>query len=421
LGSLHALALEVIAGPHQGKSAATAADVVAAALRGMAQINHDDYPGGYHLWRQAAAGFIDMVERGETEKARRVTKALIDAIGKSEWNVLDIATAIAGSIKAEETGVMQSQAHLARLRLFCQSDARFPDLAGWAVGAKRPPEPSLTGEGILKMDHPQHLVAALNELKTEGYHVFANRVPDALRDRLLNWSKSAPALAAMPDKRPGQFGPVDLARTDVDGFAIDSQALIDNPDIQSLIVDSSFWAVAQNYLGVFPVFTGVAMRWSLPSDRPPNDEFAQFYHWDADFIRWLKIFFFLTDVDANSGPHVYVRGTHRPGTHAKELRDRFYARIPDADIERIYGKENIVTALVPGGSIVAGDTRAWHKGEHPTKHPRCWLQLQFASSLMMVNMWHGKKLKIRPSHTPKFLEFVGRYPEAFPSLYWERE
>ena len=43
-----------------------------------------------------------------------------------------------------------------------------------------------------------------------------------------------------------------------------------------------------------------------------DSEAAQMFHFDLDRIKWLKFFIYLTDVKINSGPHVYVSGTHKP-------------------------------------------------------------------------------------------------------------
>ena len=51
------------------------------------------------------------------------------------------------------------------------------------------------------------------------------------------------------------------------------------------------------------------MWWSSKSNF--NDpKSAQEFHFDLDSIKWLKFFIYLTDVEANTGPHIYVKGTH---------------------------------------------------------------------------------------------------------------
>ena len=38
---------------------------------------------------------------------------------------------------------------------------------------------------------------------------------------------------------------------------------------------------------------------------------AQYFHWDNDFKKFLKLYIYLTDVDHENGPHVYVEESHK--------------------------------------------------------------------------------------------------------------
>jgi len=38
---------------------------------------------------------------------------------------------------------------------------------------------------------------------------------------------------------------------------------------------------------------------------------AQFFHWDNDFSKFLKLYIYLTDVDEASGPHIYIPKSHK--------------------------------------------------------------------------------------------------------------
>ena len=40
---------------------------------------------------------------------------------------------------------------------------------------------------------------------------------------------------------------------------------------------------------------------------PPNNEFG--YHYDIDGFKFVKIFFYLTEVNENDGPHVFIKNT----------------------------------------------------------------------------------------------------------------
>jgi hypothetical protein len=91
----------------------------------------------------------------------------------------------------------------------------------------------------------------------------------------------------------------------------------------------------------------------------------------------VKIFFYLTDVDAQTGPHCFVRGSHRD----KPLPLRRDGRIADAEIVQHYGAARVAEITGPRGTVIVANTRGLHKGKHLAAGDRCILQLVFASSL----------------------------------------
>jgi hypothetical protein len=100
-----------------------------------------------------------------------------------------------------------------------------------------------------------------------------------------------------------------------------------------------------------------------------------------DRIKWLKFFIYLTDVQANNGPHCFIEGSHRTRGIPSALLARGYARIPDADVFEHYPKTAEVRFLAPRGTVIAEDTRGLHKGLEVLGGDRLMLQLQFSDSL----------------------------------------
>ena len=122
------------------------------------------------------------------------------------------------------------------------------------------------------------------------------------------------------------------------------------------------------------------MWWSPTFGEAPGDEAAQYFHFDFDPAPfWLHFFIYLTDVGPDNGPHVYVRGTHLSGRpQLKPLISRGYVRISDAEMVDKVGKENIVELCGSRGTILAVDTRGYHKGKMPTANHRLVAQMIFA-------------------------------------------
>ena len=75
-------------------------------------------------------------------------------------------------------------------------------------------------------------------------------------------------------------------------------------------------------------------------------------------------FIYLTDVDTENGPHVFVRGSHRANLPSTaNLRSRGYVRIPDSDVVAALGKDNVVELCGKRGTVLAVDTMGFHKGK----------------------------------------------------------
>ena len=157
--------------------------------------------------------------------------------------------------------------------------------------------------------------------------------------------------------------------------------LINNYDIQALVMDPVLINIARNYLACEPIFDFPAMWWSTAYLKEPSVEAAQLYHFDMDRIKWLKLFFYLTDVTSENGPHCYIRGSHIPGTKPKELLALGYTRIPDDGLKLYYKPDDFKQVQAKAGAIFAGDTMCFHKGSMIKKGERLVLELQYTSSL----------------------------------------
>jgi hypothetical protein len=154
-------------------------------------------------------------------------------------------------------------------------------------------------------------------------------------------------------------------------------ASVECPAAKRLANDPVLHEIARRYVGRRAKLIGTQMWWSFVHDatEAERNEFAQLYHFDLDDFRFMKFFFYLTDVDATAGPHVFVRGTHRE----KRLRHMYpMRRLEDDDVVRAYGAERVVTIEGRAGDGFAEDTFGLHKGAPPSKTPRLLFQLEFA-------------------------------------------
>ena len=134
------------------------------------------------------------------------------------------------------------------------------------------------------------------------------------------------------------------------------------PHVLALANDPAVLRIATAYLGCKPTLSSVGLRWSFPGTGEAED--IQCFHRDPDDWRFLKLFVYLTDVDAGSGPHVFVAGSHRT---AGRLRERLYTT---EEIERRHGRESVRAIAGPCGTSFFADTYGIHRGAVPTTRPR---------------------------------------------------
>jgi hypothetical protein len=147
-------------------------------------------------------------------------------------------------------------------------------------------------------------------------------------------------------------------------------------------------AIARHYLGCTPTISSIGIRWSFCGGQAAA---TQTFHRDVDDWRFLKLFVYLSDVDDASGPHEYVKGSHRiRGT----LRGNSYS---DSDIESRFGAGGVDRVTGPRGTAFFADTYGIHRGRPPQKKPRLMLQVQY--SVLPVYAFAYEPLEI-PSTLP---------------------
>lgn len=163
----------------------------------------------------------------------------------------------------------------------------------------------------------------------------------------------------------------------------DQDELVHNPLLASVAFDPYIISVVSKYLGCTPVHVQTNAWFSLPSAQFKSNlsSNAQMFHQDKEFVKFLKVFVYLTDVGMEQGPHSYIEGSHLDELHRKGpgLSDR----VADVDIGKYYESSRLKTVKGPAGMVLFGDTSCVHKGEPVRAGYRVMLQLEYASSLYL--------------------------------------
>lgn len=146
--------------------------------------------------------------------------------------------------------------------------------------------------------------------------------------------------------------------------------LVKNLDISDIANDSGILAIAQEFIGATPTISNVNAWWSFGGRQQAEE--AQLYHRDVDDWKFCKCFIYLTDVNVDNGPHIYVKGT----SASPKLRK--IRRYEDKEIEDTFGKENVMKFVEPRGTAFMVDTYGFHKGLLPKNGRRLLLQIQYS-------------------------------------------
>ena len=159
------------------------------------------------------------------------------------------------------------------------------------------------------------------------------------------------------------------------------QASYWNPHLSCDAIDrisrnATLVAIARKYLGTEPRLWVTQLRWtfSLPRNQDKNGSGRRKnsteynlhdFHYDIHDFKSLTIFIYLTDVNMDSGPHFFIRGTHK----TKTLREIKNLWISDDDAAQSYGNK-IEAVLGEKGTIFAEDTSCYHKAAFSENSPR---------------------------------------------------
>jgi hypothetical protein len=109
-----------------------------------------------------------------------------------------------------------------------------------------------------------------------------------------------------------------------------------------------------HYFGCRPQISHLSAWWSYPTGAGPQQ--AENFHRDVDDWRFIKLFVYLTDVGAESGPHVYVRSS------AEVKRANRIRRYSDDEIFEAFGRQPIGTQISGAGTGFLENTFGLHKG-----------------------------------------------------------
>jgi len=310
------------------------------------------------------------------------------------------------------TGCNTPEAYQSLIKLYCETNGSSNDLfhALLKTSSRKYDFPS--ADGVLGNLTKKQVSDFGEQIRTNGYCTFPQRLSPEVCDALTRFATthSAPLFP----RREGCPERAVYSRENPlgDTYWFEEQSLLDCAEIQQLMADLSLLSVAQAYLECAPILDIVGMWWSTIAHFEDTSKGAagQLFHFDMNRVKWLKVMFYLTDVDSGGGPHCFVKKTHKAGTQPRELLRNGYVRYTDEEVRQFYSEESIVELTGKRGTIVAVDTRGLHKGKTPDTHDRLVFQLNFCDSLFGAKY---ESPRIGNDAVPVLLERFQQCPDIF--------
>jgi len=156
-----------------------------------------------------------------------------------------------------------------------------------------------------------------------------------------------------------------------------------------LIKELRLTEVASTYLGCEPILTDIQSWHVVPIENHPGNAdiysaAAQTFHYDMDWLKFIKIFINLSDATAGSGPFEFALLSHI------KKPDYFYN---DCRFETIFNDSQIAYATGKPGSSFFADTSGLHRDGRAIDACRHVLQIEFSVSSFGAKFQFDKTYK----------------------------
>jgi hypothetical protein len=273
-------------------------------------------------------------------------------------------------------------------------------------------------DGVLGKLTKRDTINICNEIDKNGYYVFPKLLDQEIVKSIKRFAENVDLHYLIPDKNNISYSPNPVSYINSKGFSNryqirDIEKFMFSPDIIKLMQDENLLSIANLYLGSIPILDLVVLWWSTSLENLNIDEqtksilknkSAQMFHFDMDRLKFLKFFIYLTDVDTNNGPHVYVRSSNyklpkyinKDGRYDDQL-------ILDNDAN------NIIEITGKAGTLIAVDTRGLHKGKELVNGERLIFQIEFTNSFFGKPEYPNIKNKFKYTGNPKYFDTYKYY------------
>jgi hypothetical protein len=232
-----------------------------------------------------------------------------------------------------------------------------------------------------------------DELRRSG--IFTGLVlPDAIRQEIARFASETPCFGNFERKlefRAGEHAEAErrFGRAILSGHHFERIAGCEAA--VAVQQDPLLLNVARHYLGGEAKLITTRTWWSFPTQSASEADLSRAsfkFHFDLDDWRMLKFFFYLSNVDEDAGPHVYMRGSHKK----RRLKHQLTLLVghPAEEVLEFYGEESAVTLTGKAGYGFVEDPFGFHMGTVAKHHPRLMMEVGFGVSKPSKRRYHGE-------------------------------
>jgi hypothetical protein len=145
-----------------------------------------------------------------------------------------------------------------------------------------------------------------------------------------------------------------------------------------LALDPKLLEIISGYFGFWPCVHSVGAWLNYPTGAPA--QLSQLWHRDPGDLKVIKVFIYLSDVDAQCGPFTYIPGTHPFGSVnalTKKLDEK--KRVSDDLMARVLPSQSWRVCTGPANTMIVADTLGFHRGGKPIAGRRILITFTYTS------------------------------------------
>lgn len=149
--------------------------------------------------------------------------------------------------------------------------------------------------------------------------------------------------------------------------------------VQKITSDPILLKIASSYLGYYPSLITQHLTWSIKSNLPVEEVKKNYpptnFHYDVAGYNFVTAYFYITNVDLESAPHVMIANSHRNKPWSMLLLS---GRHSDENVYKYYGYEDEMVIVGKAGFGFFQDPSCIHKLLPPVTQNRLVFQIRYS-------------------------------------------